>query len=497
VSGSPVVAAHRLVSEGVEALAVAAGPTATPDEALSVLTVCEGVARRLDRVVVGVVADLVRRGVFAERGYRDTVTALADLLGWDRAEARRRVSAVEQVCPRVGLDGGLLPARLPVTAEKFTGGSASLRHVDVISRVLASPAARRLTPQVWAGAEATLAEHTDQYNPAELLEWGTRLIDTLDQDGPEPDDRPPEPVNELRIQRFRGKSGGSLKGHFDDAAMFDAIAAVVDAHARPADADDRRSPVERQAQALADACGYVLDHGDVPACGGRRPHLNVLVRLEDLENRARAACLDFGGGLSPEALRMLCCDAAVVPVVLGGKGQPLDVGRATRVIPDGLRRAVAARDSGCARCGRPPSWCEIHHVTPWEQGGETSLANTTMVCRACHRLVHHAGWGVQLVEGRPEFYPPPWIDPLRRPAADHRRRPTASPDSTSWTDDQLGLRHGSSWSSRWKTSSNNRKPSSGRPSRSTKNGAISACHRALTAVAAMAACDAARSSDST
>ena len=278
-----------------------------PDEALSVLTLCEGVARRLDRVVVGIVADLVRRGVFAERGYRDAVTALADLLGWDRAEARRRVSAAEQVCPRAGLDGSPLAARLPVTAEKFVGGSASLRHVDVISRVLASPAARRLAPEVWAGAEAELAAHTDQYTPAELLEWGTRLVDTLDQDGPEPDDRPPEPVNELHLQRFRGRPGGSLKGHFDDAAMFDAIAAVVDSRARPADADDRRSPAARQAEALADACGYVLDHADVPACGGRRPHLNVLVRLEDLENRARAACLDFGGGLSPE--RCGCCAA--------------------------------------------------------------------------------------------------------------------------------------------------------------------------------------------
>jgi len=167
--------------------------------------------------------------------------------------------------------------------------------------------------------------------------------------------------------------------------MFDAIAAVVDAQARPTDADDQRTQAGRQAQALADACGYVLDHGDVPACGGRRPHLNVLVRLEDLENRARAACLDFGGTLSPESLRMLCCDAAVVPIVLDGKGQPLDVGRATRVIPDGLRRAVAARDGGCGRCGRPSSWCEVHHVIPWEQGGETSLANCVMVCRACHR----------------------------------------------------------------------------------------------------------------
>jgi hypothetical protein len=422
VSDYPVVAAHRLVVEAVDALAEAAGPAAAADEALSVLsvlTVCEGVARRLDQVVVGVVADLVRRGVFAERGYRDTVTALADLLGWDRAEARRRVSAAEQVCPRTGLDGSPLPARLPSTAEKFAGGSASLRHVDVISRVLGSLAARRLAPQVWAGAEAELAAHVDQYAPSELLEWGMRLVETLDQDGPEPDDRPPDPVNELHIQRFRGRPGGTLKGHYDDAAMFDAIAAVVDAHARPADADDQRSSAARNAEALADACGYVLDHGDVPSCGGRRPHLNVLVRLEDLENRARAACLDFGGGLSAESLRMLCCDAAVVPIVLDGKGQPLDVGRATRVIPDGLRRAVAARDGGCARCGRPASWCEIHHILAWELEGETKLANLVMLCRACHRLIHHAGWAVQLVEGRPEFYPPPWIDPLRRP----RRRP--------------------------------------------------------------------------
>jgi len=81
----------------------------------------------------------------------------------------------------------------------------------------------------------------------------------------------------------------------------------------------------------------------------------VLIELEDLENRARAAMLDFGGTLSPESLRMLACDAAVVPIVMNGTGQPLDVGRATRTIPDGLRRAVIARDLGCAYpgCGRP------------------------------------------------------------------------------------------------------------------------------------------------
>jgi hypothetical protein len=91
----------------------------------------------------------------------------------------------------------------------------------------------------------------------------------------------------------------------------------------------------------------------------------------------------------------------------------------TRVIPDGLRRAVVARDRGCARCGRPPSWCEAHHLVPWEQGGPTAIGNLVLLCRACHRLVHHAGWDVVLADGRPEFYPPAWVDPERRP----RRRP--------------------------------------------------------------------------
>ena len=118
---------------------------------------------------------------------------------------------------------------------------------------------------------------------------------------------------------------------------------------------------------------------------------------------------------------MLACDAAVVPIVMNGKGQPLDIGRATRTIPDGLRRAVTARDRGCAYpgCGRPPSWTECHHIIPWEHGGPTTLPNLVMLCRAHHRLLHLADWVVRIHDGLPEFIPPAWIDPDRRP----RRKP--------------------------------------------------------------------------
>ena len=114
---------------------------------------------------------------------------------------------------------------------------------------------------------------------------------------------------------------------------------------------------------------------------------------------------------------MLCCDAAAVPIVLNGAGQPLDVGRATRTIPDGLRRAVAARDKGCAHpgCGRPQSWCEIHHVHEWELGGETKLSNLVSLCRVHHRQIHFMEWVVRIRDGLPEFIPPRFIDMHQTP----------------------------------------------------------------------------------
>jgi HNH endonuclease len=103
--------------------------------------------------------------------------------------------------------------------------------------------------------------------------------------------------------------------------------------------------------------------------------------------------------------------------VLNGAGQPLDVGRATRTVPDGLRRAVAARDKGCAHpgCDRTRSWCQIHHVKEWEFGGETKLSNLVSLCRAHHRQVHFTEWVVRIRDGLPEFIPPRFVDPHQRP----------------------------------------------------------------------------------
>ncbi|HEY2278058.1 MAG TPA: DUF222 domain-containing protein [Streptosporangiaceae bacterium] len=78
-----------------------------------------------------------------------------------------------------------------------------------------------------------------------------------------------------------------------------------------------------------------------------------------------------------------------------GLSQPLDIGRATRVIPPQLHRALTIRDRHCQfpGCDQPPPVCEAHHLTPWAQGGPTSLDNLALLCRFHHLIaVHRWGW---------------------------------------------------------------------------------------------------------
>lgn len=173
-----VTAAHDRLIEAVEDLR-AATTGAGDAEQLTVLIACEAARRRLDHLSVGVLAAVERRDVFTARGYKSSASALADLLGWERFEARRHALAASDVVGKTALDGTVLPPRLPATAAVFDAGRTSLRHVEVVAKVLGTRAAERLTPEIWAAAEAELAAHACDYTPTELQTWGTELIDKL------------------------------------------------------------------------------------------------------------------------------------------------------------------------------------------------------------------------------------------------------------------------------------------------------------------------------
>jgi hypothetical protein len=167
----------------------------------------------------------------------------------------------------------------------------------------------------------------------------------------------------------------------------------------------------------------------------------VTVDLDTLLGHSGAVGGDMGwaGPLDPEACRRLACDGAVtrvlvsrqpasdaqdragaggptgelkglqarlraavalLPPVLGGApSQPLEVGRATRVVHPAQRAALAVRDRGCVfpGCERPLAWCDAHHLWHWVDGGPTDLSNLALLCRAHHRAVHEGGW--RLIRG--------------------------------------------------------------------------------------------------
>ncbi|NUR49298.1 MAG: DUF222 domain-containing protein [Hamadaea sp.] len=189
---------------------------------------------------------------------------------------------------------------------------------------------------------------------------------------------------------------------------------------------DLRSAGARRADALVELCQRILNAGELPDNGGEKPHLTVTLPWDALQAKVGAGLLDTGDLLTPETVRRLACDAMIIPAVLGGDGQVLDVGRARRLIDGPLRRALVLRDKGCAfpGCDRPPQWCHGHHLKAWADGGTTCLANSVLLCGFHHREIHHGHWEVRIrPDGFAEFLPPTFIDPLRRPVRNtlHRR----------------------------------------------------------------------------
>jgi HNH endonuclease len=107
----------------------------------------------------------------------------------------------------------------------------------------------------------------------------------------------------------------------------------------------------------------------------------------------------------------------LAPVLGGTPSQPLDVGRASRVVQPAQPSALAIRDGGCGfpGCARPLAWCEAHHLLHWLDGGPTDLANLALVCRAHHRAVHEGGWRLtRQPDGRLTATPPHPRPPHRR-----------------------------------------------------------------------------------
>lgn len=159
------------------------------------------------------------------------------------------------------------------------------------------------------------------------------------------------------------------------------------------------STVDRS-RVAAEALGVLIGAGH----GQRRPlavEAVVLIDHATLVGGAHdhsVAELDSGVELPVETIRRLCCAAGIIPMVLGGAGVPLDQGRAKRLATHAQRLALRAMYRTCMfpECDVRFDDCEIHHLTPFERGGRTDLAEMGPLCLRHHHVVHEGGWQLRL-----------------------------------------------------------------------------------------------------
>ena len=100
---------------------------------------------------------------------------------------------------------------------------------------------------------------------------------------------------------------------------------------------------------------------------------------------------DVGRSSVPiETVKRLCCDGKAVVLTETKEGEPLSIGRRSRIVPKGIERALRARDRNtCQFPGcRNHRFLHMHHIEHWSAGGETALDNLMLLCTKHHTLVH-------------------------------------------------------------------------------------------------------------
>ena len=427
---------------------------------------------RVTAVQAVLLAEAESRDLKARTGAPSTERWMADRLHLSRADGGARLR--QSVALR----------RHPMVLDALAAGTITVGQGEVLGAVMHQVAGLPgLTDGEIDAAAEFLLDQCSQLGPRELGRAGQAVIETLTRtpslDDPadaaavqREHDRAEHDLQEAERNwlTVRHRPGGRARisadlGPVGTAGFLDWCRRHSDQPASGEDGfDDTRTRSERRGDALADlftagttpAIGnntsdaadaelemdpgadadLDADDGELPddaetQVGMPRPAgsrggvvLTVITTLADLRAGIPAAGhLDTGAPLSAAALRQLACDAQVVPIVLNGRSQVLDLGRCSRPFNRAQRRAAAVRDRGCVApgCDVPPAACHLHHGWWWSRGGPTDLDNAALLCGYHHRMVHRQDWAITLAaNGYPQLHPPPAIDPTGRPRQHHR-----------------------------------------------------------------------------
>lgn len=389
-------------------------------------------------------------------GRLQALTALLAAEAHDTGAAERAVHlplsswlAVSQRATRREATGLIRHGRrltdLPMVKDAALNGRIGNAQTQAIANTLADLPDDLSTPQR-ERAEELMIGYATEFDAVGLARLSRRLVEVIDPDGADArDERALE--RQLRQAHARrhldflddGHGSTTIRGSLPslDLAPFvkliDAYADEArrnalehpDTHRPPrvagvaaeSDAARRTTPGMRRADALVALAARHQRAALAPATGGDRPRIVVTLDYDKLRQRCiDARLLDTDARLTAGQLRQLACDADLLPVVMGGPSDVLDVGRTQRLVTPAIRTALSLRDTGCVfpGCHTPAHACHAHHVVPWWAGGATALSNLVLLCPHHHGLLEPARsgdprdqWRIHMTpDGEPQVIPP-------------------------------------------------------------------------------------------
>ncbi|ASJ72483.1 HNH endonuclease signature motif containing protein [Granulosicoccus antarcticus] len=101
------------------------------------------------------------------------------------------------------------------------------------------------------------------------------------------------------------------------------------------------------------------------------------------------------GPIADETARRLACDCSI-STITHEQGEPVDIGRKTRLWPPAMTRAIKHRDQHCQYPGCTQTrHLQIHHIQHWADGGSTCVDNGVSIYARHHSIVHEGGYRIE------------------------------------------------------------------------------------------------------
>ncbi|MGN0063278.1 MAG: DUF222 domain-containing protein [Nocardioides sp.] len=353
-----------------------------------------------------------------------------DVAAWAARHTRRRRA---ECAAELRLAHSLADA--PLLAGAVRRGAVTIAQASAVAASLAELPSG-LPADVPSRAEAALVEHAADLVPTDLRRLGRRILEVVAPDvAEEAEARALADLERSARDRMRlglrslGDGTWRISGLIPEASAARlatylhaftnprAAAGAEDASpcgdgtAVPAEPAGAPRPVpygRRTAEAFCQLL-ETLDPRRLPLHGGDATTLVVTLSIDALRTDLAAATLGGDGGhdrISAQEARRLACKAQIVPAVLGGDGEVLDLGRSQRLFTRSQRRALLLRDKTCRAqgCDIPGAWTEAHHLVPWSRGGRSDLANGLLLCAHHHHRIHDPAYrATRTPQGRVEF----------------------------------------------------------------------------------------------